>query len=218
MGCVEEMNEKQWTWWDLLVALLIAAIVVAEMWLTIKIQQVDEDTERVEAIMVEAQKRIDNYLGSLPAQERPAETSAPTEADDAPVVTVIAPEEPEIPAWYIEDLPLNQDLQEALWNACALSVIEQETDYQNLRGDGGNSIGFFQIQPRWWGELMERIGTDDLADPVDNFRTGCAVLRELLLRYDGSVTDALTAYNSGHPGESAYADAVMEAAKRWRER
>lgn len=211
------MNEKQWTWWDLLIAVLLALIVLAEVCLAIKIGQVDAETKRVEAIIAEAQERID---ASLPAQER-------TVISVAPVVTVTTPEEPKTPGWYIEDLPLNQDLQEALWEACqefgidyalALAIIEQETNYSNILGDGGASVGFFQIQPRWWGELMERIGTGDLTDPVDNFRTGCAVLRELLLRYDGSVTDALTAYNTGHPGQSAYASAVMEAAKGWRGR
>lgn len=126
--------------------------------------------------------------------------------------------------WYIDSLPLDLELQEILWNSCqefgidyrlALAVIEVETGYSNIFGDGGDSVGYFQIQPRWWGELMESIGATDLTDPVDNFRTGCAVLRELLLRYDGSVTDALTAYNSGHPGESVYADAVMERAEEW---
>lgn len=217
MGCVEEMNERQWDWWDLLIAVLLALIVLAEVQLAIKIGQVDAETERVEALMVEAQERIDAYQATLSAKERPV-------VSEAPVVTARAPEKPETPEWYIAYVPMDKPLQKALWDACAefeidytlaLAVIEQETNYQNQCGDSGDSIGFFQIQPRWWGELMERIGTDDLADPVDNFRTGCAVLRELLLCYDGSVTDALTAYNSGHPGRSVYAEAVLERKARF---
>lgn len=215
------MDKERWTWWDLLVAMLLAAIVVTEMRLAIKIHQVDVDTERVEAIASEAQERIDNYLGSLPAQERPAETSAPATASDSPTVMVIAPEKAEIPEWYKEDIPLEPELQKALWDACqefgveyplALAVIEQETQFRSFVGDGGNSLGYMQIQPRWWNELMEQIGATDLTDPTDNFRTGCAILRELLNQYGGSVTDALTAYNTGHPGRSAYADEVLRRA------
>lgn len=204
------MDRTQWTRWDLLVAVLLALIVAAEFRLSVTICKVDAETAQVEEVMTEAQARIDAYYAALPAQERPVVVSA------APVT-----EEPKTPEWYIEDLPLDRDLQKALWDAClefgidyalALAVVGQETGYQNRTGDGGNSIGYFQVQPKWWGELMERIGVNDLTDPAQNFRAGCAILRELLLRYDGSVTDALTAYNSGRPGQSAYAEAVMEAA------
>lgn len=212
------MDRTQWTRWDLLVAVLLALIVAVEFWLSVTICKVDAETAQVEAVMAEAQARIDAYYASLPAQERPVVVSvAPAE----PVVVQAAPAELKTPEWYIADMPLEPELQQALWDACcefgidytlALAVIEQETRFQNLIGDDGNAIGYFQVQPQWWGELMEEIGVDDLTDPKQNFRAGCAILRELLLRYDGSVTDALTAYNSGHPGQSAYAEAVMAAA------
>lgn len=205
---------------DLLIAVLLALIVVAEMHLAIKICQVDAETERVEAVMSEAQERIDAYYASLPAQEQPEVGFV------APTVTAVAPDESETPEWYIGAVPLAPERQKALWDACwefeidyclALAVIEQETRYQNLIGDDGDAIGYFQVQPYWWGDLLDSIGVDDLTDPVQNFRAGCAILRELLLRYDGSVTDALTDYNSGHPGQSAYASAVIEAALKKRE-
>lgn len=218
------MRKNVWLMDALIMAaalLLILAILSLAGWI-MRSRAADEQARE---IMEQAQARIDAYHAALPAREWPVVVSAPPAEVQAepvgPVVTVIAPEEPETPDWYIADLPLDRELQKALWDACqefgidyalTLAIIEQETNYSNILGDGGASVGFFQIQPRWWGELMERIGTDDLTDPVDNFRTGCAVLRELLLRYDGSVTDALTAYNTGHPGQSAYASAVME---RW---
>ena len=226
---VQTVKSEQWSLADLLIALVLALIVVGEFRLAVTIWQVDAETARVEEIIEEVQEQIDAYYAARPARKRPVVVSVPpTEAQAepaAPVVTVIAPEEPGPPEWYIADLPLDRELQKALWDACqefsidyalALAIIEQETNYSNILGDGGASVGFFQVQSRWWGELMERIGADDLTDPVDNFRTGCAVLQELLLRYNGSVTDALTAYNSGHPGQSAYASAVMERAEVWR--
>lgn len=197
---------------DTLIAVLLALIVVAEMHLAIKICQVDAETERVEAVMSEAQERIDACYASQPARERPAEVPA------APAGPVVAVKAPDAPDWYVEGLPLDYELQRALWDACeefsvdyalALTVIEQETRFQNLIGDDGDAIGYFQVQPYWWGDLLDSIGVDDLTDPAQNFRAGCAILRELLLRYDGSVADALTAYNSGRPGESAYAEAVI---------
>lgn len=227
--------KKEWLY-DLVIVLLCVMYVLAALVLLRKCAQIDAETERVEELIDQAQARIDAYYASLPARERPAEAqeepdkqvmvkTAPAgpvvvQAEPAePVVVQAANVEPETPEWYIADVPLEQELQQALWDACqefgvsytlALAVIEVETNYSNIQGDGGRSIGYFQVQPRWWGELMAEIGVTDLTDPVDNFRTGCAVLDRLLEQYGGSVTDALTAYNSGHPGQSAYAKAVME--------
>ena len=39
---------------------------------------------------------------------------------------------------------------------------------------------------------MEEIGARDLTDPEDNFRTGCAILRQLLDKH-GNIEDALSA-------------------------
>lgn len=153
------MSKKELTI-DLLIAVLLALIVVAEMCLAIKICQVDAETERVEAVVSEAQERIDAYYASLPARERPVVVSVAPVVTVEPMAEAKAPDEPETPEWYIEDLPLDKPLQKALWDACqefgvdyalALAVIEQETNYQNQCGDGGDSIGYFQVQPKWWG-------------------------------------------------------------------
>lgn len=117
-----------------------------------------------------------------------------------------------------DDLPLDYETQMLLYGAClefqvdydlALAVIEQETGYRNLTGDGGESAGYMQIQRKWWSGLMDEIGTEDLNQPEDNFRTGCAILRHLLDKY-GNTEDALTAYNSGRPGSSRYSRSVLE--------
>lgn len=129
------------------------------------------------------------------------------------------------PAITREDIPLSPELQIALQGAAKefsvdyyvmVSIIERETNFQNLIGDDGRSTGYCQIQRRWWGDLMQEIGAADLTDPVDNFRTGSAILRYLTDLYEGDITDALTAYNTGHGGDSAYARGILEAADRWR--
>lgn len=120
--------------------------------------------------------------------------------------------------YLIAGHPLSFELQAMLYGAClefgidydlALAVIEQETNFRNVTGDDGESVGYMQIQRKWWGDLMEEIGSEDLTDPEDNFRTGCAIIRELLDRY-GSTEDALSAYNTGHCGSTQYSRSVFE--------
>lgn len=122
-----------------------------------------------------------------------------------------------------EDIPLSYELQAMLYGAClefeidyslALAVVEQETNFRNVTGDDGASVGFMQIQDRWWSGLMEEIGARDLTDPEDNFRTGCAIIRKLMDKH-GSVEDALTAYNRGKPGQSKYSRDVMERMQKY---
>ena len=118
--------------------------------------------------------------------------------------------------YFRADVPLDGETQAFLRSACAeagitselaLAVIRQETDFRNIVGDNGDSIGYMQIQPRWHEERMERLGVTDLADPYSNFRVGCDFIAELLSKY--TLEEALTAYNSGKPGKSEYATSVM---------
>lgn len=204
------MRKKDWIM-DVLIVAAALLLIGAILSLAGRVMRAQAADAEAHEIMERAQERIDAYYASQPARERPVEVPA------APAGPVVAVKAPDAPDWYVEGLPLDYELQRALWDACeefsvdyalALAVIEQETRFQNLIGDDGDAIGYFQVQPYWWGDLLDSIGVDDLTDPAQNFRAGCAILRELLLRYDGSVADALTAYNSGRPGESAYAEAV----------
>lgn len=125
----------------------------------------------------------------------------------------------------ILEIPLAAGLQEDLYSACEefgidyyimVALIERETNFQNIMGDGGRSYGYCQIQKRWWSGLMKEIGATDLTVPKDNFRTACAILSYLMKLYDGDMTDALTGYNTGHGGSSQYASGILAAAERWR--
>lgn len=118
--------------------------------------------------------------------------------------------------YFRSDVPLGDDTQALLHAACeeagityelALAVIRQETEFRNVIGDNGDSIGYMQIQPRWHKDRMERLGVTDLTDPYSNFRVGCDFLAELLSKY--TLEEALTAYNSGKPGKSEYAISVI---------
>jgi soluble lytic murein transglycosylase-like protein len=123
--------------------------------------------------------------------------------------------EPESP-FYREDIPLDYDTQGLLYDACgetgiryelALAMIWRETTFRNVVGDGGESYGYMQVQPRWHAERMERLGVTDLMDPLGNFRVGCDYMAELLEKYE--LPEALTAYNTGSPGHNQYADDVI---------
>mgnify|MGYP001042920716 FL=1 len=126
--------------------------------------------------------------------------------------------------YYRDDVPLDYELQDYLHLACQefdvdyyimLALIEKETAFQNIAGDGGRSQGYCQIQKRWWAGLMDEIGATDLTNPEDNFRTACAIIASHIEQF-GSVEYALTAYNSGSPGTSQYAAKVLELAEKWR--
>lgn len=126
--------------------------------------------------------------------------------------------------YFRNDVPLTFEEQDYLQTACAefgveydlmLSLIYRETRFQNIAGDSGDSIGYCQIQPRWWSGLMEEIGAEDLMEPQDNFRTACAIVAQLTEKY-GNVRDALSAYNTGSPGYTEYAATVMAGMGGWK--
>lgn len=126
----------------------------------------------------------------------------------------VEPEEEQ--ARIYDNISLSEELQLLVWQACeetgcpyelALSIIYCESSYRNVNGDGGNSIGYMQIQPRWHQARMEKLGVTDLSDPLSNFRVGCDLLAELLDKH--SVEDALSVYNTGGTGHRKYANKVL---------
>lgn len=137
---------------------------------------------------------------------------------EAPVAQMV--EEPEAVSMEYDpvrgDVPLDAETQRLLYQACgetgiryelALAVIWQETDFRNVIGDGGESFGYMQVQPKWHSERMERLGVTDLLDPYGNFLVGLDFLAELLETHE--LTDTLTRYNSGRTGNSQYAQSVL---------
>lgn len=194
----------------LLVNILIAVWVVVELLHGIRMTETAVETESAECSTF------------------PTEDAQPVlMIDDALVFSdgAVAEEYAYIPFPFSEYVPLSYEEQEALYGACEefsvdyplmLALIERETHFKNEVGDGGKSYGYCQIQPRWWSKTAESIGVTDLMDPAGNFRTGCAVLTHLLGVYGcGNLTDALTAYNTGHGGASEYARDVLEKQEKW---
>ena len=111
-----------------------------------------------------------------------------------------------------------------IWYPLAVAMVDVETSFRNVAGDGGASIGYLQVNGTLHTDLMEQVGATDLWVPRDNFRTGLAYLAQQMERTD-TVHKALMAYNMGPSGaaavwergiyESEYSQKVMERAEYW---
>lgn len=74
------------------------------------------------------------------------------------------------------------------------SVAKAESAYQTRAISNKGAIGLMQLMPGTAAALHA-----DPHDPKQNAEAGAMYLRELLLKYDGTVSKALAAYNAG-PG------------------
>ena len=111
-----------------------------------------------------------------------------------------------------------------IWYPLAIAMVDVETDFRNIAGDGGNSIGYLQVNKNFHTELMKQVGATDLWKPRDNFFTGLAYLAQMLER-TGDLHMGLMAYNMGYNGadqhwsegvfQSEYSRKVVAAAEYW---
>lgn len=144
-------------------------------------------------------------------------TQIPTVAETTPETTAEAttqateettqPIETEPPV-ILYNVPLSADLQlhiiseaeaHGIDPAIIFAMAYRESTYNpGAIGDGGNSFGLLQIQPRWHSERMQRLGCHDLLDPFQNVTVAVDYLDEMLGWYGGDIAAALTAYNRGH--------------------
>ena len=122
-----------------------------------------------------------------------------------------------------DDIPLSYELQAMLYGACqefeidypvALAMLEQETHFKNIMGDGGKAYGYFQVWIKWHKDRMVELGVTDLMDPESNFRVALHYMRENLDKY-GNLEDALSVYNTGGPGKTRYSREVMEKMEKY---
>ena len=120
----------------------------------------------------------------------PAETAVPTEPlETAPLETEPLETEPPV---VLYDVPLDVELQlhiieEADEHGIDPAIImamarKESTCRTDAIGDGGNSHGLLQIQPRWHSGRMSKLGCTDLFDPYQNVIVAVDYLCELLNR------------------------------------
>lgn len=92
----------------------------------------------------------------------------------------------------IQQMIANKAIQKGIDPSLALALVQRESSFNpNAKGDGGKSLGLFQIytsaHPDYKGGL----------DPEANAEYGLNLLKGLLNQYNGDVDKALWAYNAG---------------------
>ena len=142
-----------------------------------------------------------------------AETEVPTTmATEPPVVLYDVPIDAELQLHIIDEAN-EHDIDPAIIIAMAFRESSYRTD---AIGDGGDSLGLLQIQPKWNKARMDKLGCPDLLDPYQNVVVGVDLLCELLNRYDGNMAKALTSYNQGHYNGTVtqYAKSILAHAEK----
>ena len=148
-------------------------------------------------------------------------TAEPIVIEDVPVAAAPEPS-PEGQAFYIYDVPLEDELQLYIVRLCeehhidpavVLGMAQRESQFEaDAIGDGGDALGMWQVQPKWHQDRMDKLGATDLLDPYQCVTVAVDFLSELLDIYDGDIEKALTAYNQGRYNGvvSDYAKAVIK--------
>ena len=156
-----------------------------------------------------------------------AETPAPADTHTPAVTRPAEPDGTDAPAdssselWSDDDtlhrikpldIPLEAETQWAIFEACEydpglfcflMAIGQHESRFNpDTQGDGGDSLGVFQINTRWHTGRMEALGVTDLTDTAQCAAVALDYLRELVSRY-GFEPDSeglLMAYNMGPGG------------------
>ena len=117
--------------------------------------------------------------------------------------------------FYREDIPLDTELQHAVFDACVrydldpllvYAVIWKESTFRNV-STPGDGTGYMQIMQKWHSDRMARLGVTDLTDGPGNILVGCDYLWENVSRY--GLERGLGAYNSGSPAFNDYTRSVI---------
>jgi soluble lytic murein transglycosylase-like protein len=85
-------------------------------------------------------------------------------------------------------------------------------------GDGGLSLGMFQLHSRWHESRVEKWGEFDPADPFESAVIAGRIMRENLIAFDGDLTMAVAAYRQGVAGvkRNGVTDGYVYAVLNWR--
>ena len=113
------------------------------------------------------------------------------------------------------EIPLEAETQWAIYEACEydpglfcflMAIGQHESRFDpDTQGDGGASLGVFQINTRWHTGRMEALGVTDLTDTAQCATVALDYLRELEDRYgfEPESEALLMAYNMGPSGARA---------------
>jgi hypothetical protein len=84
-------------------------------------------------------------------------------------------------------------------------------------GDGGMSLGMFQLHSRWHESRVEKWGEFDPIDPFESAVIAGRIMQENLLAFGGDLRLAIAAYKQGVRGvkENGAIDWYVEAILNW---
>ena len=168
---------------------------------------------------------------TIPEENPPLnEPESPTEPVETPVETTPSepiettpPSEPTEPEILYFDVPLSKDLQDYIFELCetnsidpalVVAMIRAESTYNpNTIGDGGDSLGLMQIQPKWHQWRMDKLNCPDLMDPYQNVTVAIDILTGyyetgkseewILMAYNGGATYANRKASNGEVSDYA---------------
>ena len=157
-----------------------------------------------------------------PKAEAPEDTRPPvqitdpagqeTDAQDKPTASDLWSDDGTLHRIKPLDIPLEAETQWAIYEACEydpglfcflMAIGQHESRFNpDTQGDGGDSLGVFQINTRWHTGRMEALGVTDLTDPVQCAAVAIDYLQELESRYgfEPESEALLMAYNMGPSG------------------
>ena len=174
-------------------------------------EQAEERTAAREAAEEErrqSQKDSGNTKAEPKTEQKPQPEAAWTAA------TAVGEQKPDAYR-YIQDCPLPKKTQREIFDICAganlsyelvMALIKKESGWDpSCISDGGESVGLMQVQEKWHRDIMDKLGSHDLKEPVQNVRVGTEILKKHFETYQDPVL-ALMAYNGGQ----AYAGRMME--------
>lgn len=181
-------------------------------------EPVEPETKRVVPLVL-AENTSNKQMQAVPVPMVYIEATVEYVLEPAPEVEPVAePGEETISFTYREEIPLSEELQEVLWEACqeysidtalVLGVMEVESTFRTDAVSCVGCYGLMQLNPAYFPSNLS---------PAENIQHGVKFLAELLERYSGDEGAALTAYNAGHDtGSRVYAQKVQAAAEGWRE-
>lgn len=191
---------------------ILWAIVTVLMWACVAVLMVKTFAEESHISGSEYRAQIAKYAPTQATAETNVERVEEQPVEEAAETTSVA----------LYDVPLDAELQlhiieqaeaHGIDPAIIMAMAYRESGFNaEAIGDGGDSFGLLQIQPRWHYARMERLGCTDLLDPFQNVTVAVDYLAEQVDRYDGDVAKALVAYNQGHFNETItnYALAVLD--------
>jgi soluble lytic murein transglycosylase-like protein len=145
------------------------------------------------------QRSIEQQLASAERQRESARIQAesiqnpppaPARVPSAPAVT--APCDP-LPETLLTPLVESAAQQHHLAPRLLRAVIEQESAFHPCAVSPKGARGLMQLMP----STAEQFAVQDAFDPSQNVATGAKYLRQLLDRFDGDLSLALSAYNAG---------------------